>query len=104
MKEQYLILLLQIIKNNGKIDSLIKAGFEYSQVANFINSVKNDGFVEDKNGLLIVSPIGLKKLDELNKKFRRKNADGWISPQEEYRSIKLSKNEIYVPSKKKIKQ
>lgn len=102
MQEQYLILLLQILKNNGGVYSLRKAGLEYSQIASLIHSVEEEGYVENKEDRLVLTNKGLEKLGILNKKFGRKNAEGWISPQEEYRGKKLSKDEIYIPDKRGI--
>ena len=103
MKEQHLILLLQIIRHNGRIDSLVRAGFEYSQIANFIDAAKAEGLIYDKDDILTLSQNGIERLEKLNEKFGRKNADGWISPQEEYRCKKIDINEIYIPSKKRLK-
>jgi len=102
MQDQYLILLLQIIKNNGGVYSLRKAGLEYSQIANLILSVEKEGYAEKKKDQLVLTEKGLEKLHMLNKKFGRKNAERWISPQEEYKGKQISKCDIYIPGKKGI--
>ncbi|MFA6357385.1 MAG: hypothetical protein WCY09_01770 [Candidatus Omnitrophota bacterium] len=102
MQEQYLILLLQILKNNGGVYSLRKAGLEYSQIASLIHSIEKEGYAENKGDQLVLTGSGLEKLAALNKKFGRKNTEGWISLQEEYRVRKLSKDEIYIPDKRKM--
>lgn len=102
MKNQHLILLLQIIKNAGSIDSLLDIGYEYSQIANFIVNIKELGLIAEKDGILCLSDKGREKLEELNQKLKRENFEKWVSPEERSRIEKLKENDIYLPNIKKL--
>lgn len=103
MTDAHLILLLQLIKNNGSIDSLVNLGLEYSQIANLIMQVKEEGYIALKDGILTITNAGIEKLDLLNKKLNRKFSESWISPYEQYRIKQIAKSEVYIPNKRRLR-
>lgn len=102
MNEQTLILFLQIIRGNGYIDELLNRGYEYAQIGGFIVQCKEEGLLVESEGKTTLSDKGLSKLNELNEKYGRLNAEQWISPDETSIVARLKKGEIYVPEGKKL--
>ncbi|SDF84902.1 hypothetical protein SAMN04488689_107210 [Paenibacillus sp. cl6col] len=96
--DEDLVLLLQLLKRNGNIQSLHKQGYQYSQIANLINFVieKNLAYYTDTG--LTLSNEGEEALLLFNRNLRRKNSEAMISPQAEYKISKIGKYEIYLPS------
>ncbi len=104
MNEKALILFLQIVKGNGVLDELLKKGFDYSQIVNFITETKKSGFVKDvpEQGLVVTSQ-GAEVLKRLNLKYARYNSAQWISPDDNVRIEKKHHTEIFVPKKGSFK-
>lgn len=94
-----IVLLLQLVQRNGKIENLTKQGFQYSQVAEMITFVVESKFVEFSSQGMYLTVAGKDVLASYNKKLDRKYAETIISPQKEY---KLDKQnciyDIYLPS------
>jgi len=103
MKEQVLQKVLLIVKGNGNITSLLKDGFKYSQIAEFVNHIITENFVErnEKNSLEI-SEKGLQKLEELNSKHKRNNSNKWIVPDYKSRIEKLKENDVFLPNQNEL--
>lgn len=102
MKNEDLILLLQLIKKNGNIDNMIKQGYQYSQVAKFISHLIENNYVVFTDERILLSVKGDELLKSLNKKFQRKNSESFISPQLEYKlDVKKNIYDIYLPDSHK---
>lgn len=102
IKNEELILLLQLVKKNGNIDIMIKQGYQYSQIAEFISIlIKNDYAVFTEQGISL-SVQGDELLNLLNKKNQRKYSESLISPQIEYKlDVKKGIYDIYLPNNHK---
>lgn len=97
MKDEHLVLLLQLIENKGSVDSLLKLDLQYSQIADMIAFLLEDKLITlDEEGMRITSD-GSSKFAELNEKLGRKKIESWISPQLEYKMEKKDKFDIYLP-------
>ncbi|MEK0224379.1 winged helix-turn-helix domain-containing protein [Bacillus proteolyticus] len=95
MTEKYIILLLQLVKTNGSVSSLLDLGLEYSQIATYINFLaENDLVTSNDAGKLEITKLGLEKLKKLTK---IENHNLWISPQNEFKIEKRNKFDIYLP-------
>lgn len=99
-----MILLLQIIKTNGTVSSLLKTGLAYSQIARSISTLIEEGLCTHGNELLELTAEGRLKLSQLNEKYKRFGPSGWISPKLEHEISAIDKFDIFVPSKKAIKK
>lgn len=97
IKDENLILLLQIIKTNGKVDSLLKKGLEYSQIAVYLRFAIDNKYANINNGMLSITDEGVDKLASLNASYGRFKQNSWISPLEEYKIEKMNKFDIYLP-------
>ena len=104
ISDKYLLLLLQIIKGNGDISSLLSAGYDYFQVSQLINHAKSEGYVRSKKGIMELSESGVVFVDDLNKKMERYNAESWISPAYSEQIDKITEDEIYIPKRRKIRK
>ena len=78
------LLLLQLIKNNGKIENLTKQGYEYSQVAKMISDFIEKEFIAFSPEKIELTSEGEKELTYLNAKLKKKKIEKFISPQKEY--------------------
>lgn len=96
--DEDLILLLQLVKRNGNIESLHNRGYQYSQIAALINIVfeKNLAYYTEEG--LSLTDEGEEALQISNKNLKRKNSEAMISPQTEYIINKISKYDIYLPA------
>jgi hypothetical protein len=103
MTDKALILLLQIVRGNGDLSVMIKNGYDYSQIADFLSKIIKANFVEEKNEETVITKLGTMKLKELNNKYARFNSEQWISPDDLARIPPLTKSDIYIPRDKQPK-
>jgi len=102
IKKEELILLLQLIKKNGNIDNMIKQGYQYSQVANYISFIVENNYANYNEQGISLTKAGDELLSSLNKKSNRKNSGALISPQFEYKlDKKISVFDVYLPNNHK---
>lgn len=101
MKDRYLFHILQIVRYEGTIDSLINLGLEYSQIVSLISDATNQGYIRSNDGVLELTQLGLDKIDELNEKLYKISTTKWILPKDELRIEKIDKFEVYLPNPKK---
>lgn len=94
---EHLVLLLQLVKRNGNIESLHNQGYQYSEIAQLLNLVIDDKLAYYTEEGLTLSSKGESLLLELNKNLQRKNSEAMISPQTEYLINKISRYDIYLP-------
>lgn len=92
------LLLLQLIKNNGKIENLTKQGYEYSQIAKMMGEFIERDFIAFSPDKMELTSEGENELELLNAILNKKKIDKFISPQKEY-IIENKKNiyDIYLP-------
>ncbi|MFR1709602.1 MAG: hypothetical protein ACLSV2_11935 [Clostridium sp.] len=95
MKDEILVLLLQIIKNNENIQRLMEYGLEYYQMAEYINLALNQDYVIIQADKLVVTEKGIDKIKLLNQSTKNQ----WIRPLYEKRVNRLDKYDIYIPLK-----
>jgi predicted transcriptional regulator len=99
MTQKHLILLLQIMKGNGNITSLINQGLTYSQIANYTDFVIEKEYISIIDNKFKITEKGEKRLKSLNTKLNRKNSNMWISPRYECKVEKMKLSDIYIPKK-----
>ncbi|MBK5347792.1 hypothetical protein JFU03_26645 [Bacillus sp. TH44] len=92
-----ILVILQLIKNNGNIQEIINAEVSFSMVYGYISHIKRNGLVTDIYGDLKLTDLGETKINELNKELKRKHSEEWISPQYEYMIEKWDKFKVYLP-------
>lgn len=104
ISDKYLLLLLQIIKGNGDVRSLLSVGYDYYQIAQLINHAKSEGYIVSKDGAMELSEAGDFFIQDINKKMGRYDAESWISPAYSKQIEKIKEEEIYIPKRKKIRK
>ncbi|MCU4788185.1 hypothetical protein OCF11_28055 [Bacillus cereus] len=92
-----ILVILQLIKNNGNIQEIINSEVSFSMVYGYISHIKRNGLVTDIYGDLKLTDLGETKINELNKELKRKHSEEWISPQYEYMIEKWDKFKVYLP-------
>jgi hypothetical protein len=97
MQLEVKLLLLKIVKYNGDVTPLVKLGYEYAQVMDFLNELLNEKLLIKEGYQLNITSAGLSTIEDLNKEFKRKDASNWIEPDLASRISKIDKNEIFLP-------
>lgn len=97
MQLEVKLLLLKIVKYNGDVSPLIKLGYEYAQVMDFLNLLLKENLLSREGYQLNITKVGLNEIEVLNKKFKRKDASKWIEPDLSSRISKIDKTEIFLP-------
>ena len=95
MSESHLILLLQLIYAGADVDALLRRGLQFSQIAGLIEQVVNNRFVEEIDGNLKLTELGLEKLRAGKKYYSSRTV--WISPLDEFRIEKIGNDDIFLP-------
>lgn len=101
MKDEHVIYLLQVVKNNGNLSPL-SSKYSYAHIAQEISCFIQQGYIADDNGFLELSAAGLKYLKQLQRK-QEAGYGGFIQPQIEYKITASSIDDIYIPDAKIIK-
>lgn len=96
------ILLLKIIKNNGKISLLRDRGLTHSQIAMMIKNHKTAGNILITANDIFLTPKGIEILKNNLSKVMPRKKDQWILPQEHRYSTPISFEKIILPKGKKI--
>tara|TARA_B100000315_G_scaffold252855_1_gene290506 strand:- start:1375 stop:1677 length:303 start_codon:yes stop_codon:yes gene_type:complete len=96
MQEIVKLSILNSVKNNSNLTTLLRLGLVYSQISHCIIELSKEGYLITEEGVLKLTPKGLETLDRLNAKFGP--AKG-ILPDKYSRIKKIGKNKIYVPLK-----
>ena len=94
--------LLDIILKNGSINRLTREGVELEQIADFINILTSENFIEYKNEKIKLTSTGLKELKKLEIIFKKTTKSEWILPDEKNRIAKLEKSFIFVPKQNEL--
>lgn len=97
MQLEVKLLLLKIVKYNGDVSPLVKLGYEYAQVMDFLNLLLEEKLLSREGYQLNITDAGLSKIEELNKEFKRNDASKWIEPDLASRISKIDKTEIFLP-------
>ena len=98
MQEIVKLSILNSVKNNSNLTTLLRSGLEYSQISHKIIELSEDGYLITEEGILKLTPKGLDTLDRLNTKFGHAK---WIEPDGSSRIKKIGINHIYIPVKRK---
>lgn len=102
-KEQ-ILLLLQIAKTNGNVMALVRNGMELSKLSRLISSLSMQGVLSVGNDYVRLTSKGEIYLKSLAKSLGKKGLYAYFSVEDYCRnSIKLSSEDIYIPTKKNKK-
>lgn len=102
MRSDVKLLLLKLVKHNGNISSLIKSGYHYSQIIDFLGQLIEEGKLEKTESGIVITDPGDLEIEILNKKLQRKDSSVWIEPDIGHKISSIDKNEVFLPSKDEI--
>lgn len=65
--EELTLLLMQIIRNDGNIDTLLDNGFTYSSLSSSISRLKEEGLIETDTSHILLSDEGRGWFDRITR-------------------------------------
>ena len=90
--------LLKIMKYNGNIWELVHGGYEFGQVAYFLDKLKENHYIcADANGKITITPIGEAFLSGFEANNSIKKYSKWVMPRNEMWNKPAGSTFIYVP-------
>ncbi|MED3860853.1 winged helix-turn-helix domain-containing protein [Priestia megaterium] len=95
--KRLILVILQLIKHDGNVQSIISQDVDFSMVYGYISHLKRNGLVTDIYGDLQLTDVGIQLINQLNTEFKRTHSEKWISPQYEYIIEKWDKFKVYLP-------
>jgi len=101
IKPLYILKMLHAVQHHLSVDGFLEIGLEYYQIAKIISELLQNGFIVDADDGLRLTELGVKKLEELNKRLNPANSQNWILPSDENRIPKIDKFDLYLPKKRK---
>jgi hypothetical protein len=101
MKDEVCLLFLKIVKYNGNLSPLTNLGYDYPQISELITNSMRENLAENKNGRLILTPLGENEILRLSKVLNKKK-NSWIEPKIDARIEKINENTIYLPNRMKL--
>lgn len=102
MNEKQLYTLLNVIKTNGDIRKLKREGLDYKEIAELTKIAITKEYVCYDNDVVKLSDKGLKKIKELDDRYKIINKDLWIEAENKSKIPKLEKKFIFLPNQNEI--
>lgn len=98
MDEQLTYKLLKIMKHNGNVWELIYSGYEFGQVAFFLDMIKHNQYISiDETGKASISSAGETFITEFESNNCIKQYSKWILPRNEMWQKPVNPAFIYIP-------
>ena len=98
MDEQLTYQLLKIMKHNGNVWELISVGYEFGQVAFFLDTLKQEHYIAlDETGKTLITPDGEAFLFRFEENNHIKRYSKWVLPRSEMWSKPAGSSFIYIP-------
>lgn len=97
MNSPYFAVLLQVVREHGGIDPLLRRGLEVAQVADLLSEAKAAGLILRTGSGLEVTESGMRLLGASMKRGQLGARGGWIRPLDEHRLPQLSPEEPFLP-------
>ena len=97
MDEQLTYQLLKIMKHNGNVWELISGGYEFGQVAFFLDTLKQEHYIAlDEIGKTLITPDGEAFLSRFEENNHIKRYSKWVLPRSEMWSKPVGSSFIYI--------
>jgi hypothetical protein len=87
MEDKLLQILLSNIINNGSINSLLEYGLDFKEIAQLTDFAINNQYIIVSNKEIVLSELGMEKLQTLRKDHKNIPKKDWISI--EKKSLKI---------------
>ncbi len=102
MQEKELYLLLNVIKQNGDIQRLVREGISYLQIAELTNEAILMKLVTYQNDKIELSELGIMKFEEIKNTYKRTSKEEWIEKDKKSQIAQIDKNAIFVPRQNEL--
>jgi hypothetical protein len=102
MNEKNLYILLKIIFNNSSVKQLSREGMSFSKIAVLTSESIKDGLIIQTNDRIMLSEIGIEKLKELEKNYKKTNKEEWIMKDLKNKIVKLDENILFLPRQNEL--
>ena len=102
MKNKYIYLLLEIIKNNGNVKRLTHEGLKFSEIADLTSEIISKKYADYNEDNIFLTELGLKSLAEFSENFKERDKNNWIIKEEKSKIKKLDKDFIYLPNQNEL--
>lgn len=93
----YVYILLQIIKENASLDPLISSGLTYKDIGDLMEVVFAEKYIIQDNTSIKLTESGIEFLAYLEKKRKNRNKNEWIEVDKRSKIAKIDKKFIYLP-------
>ena len=97
MSDEEMMQLLEAIKNNSNLYSLLNRGYKPSQISSLIKEAIEGNNCVYNEGSLRLTQTGEKRLARYYKQFRILGLKAWVRPRYEFKMTKAKKYDIVVP-------
>lgn len=89
MSGSHMILLLQLIHANGDVNSLLRKGLQFSQIAQLMSEAEVSGLLKEEDDNLVLTEAGFAKIKTGIESNKQRKDGGWISPLDKFRRDKI---------------
>ena len=87
-----------IISKDGDKDTLIKAGYSYSDIGQFCNELIEDRLIKRQDSYFVLTSEGISLINKYLESEKSKGFSKYVIPFDNYRKVKLSLDDIYIPN------
>lgn len=99
--QEQILLLLQIVKTNGNVMTLVRNGMELSKLSRIISTLSMNGILCVGNDFVELTSKGEDYLKQIAKSLGKRGLYAYFGVEDYYRnSIKISTEDIYIPTKR----
>lgn len=96
-QEEKELLLMQLIKVDGSINSFIEAGLNYVDVYKLIQCYKKRKYIMMKEDKLLLTQLGEVRFNEVCLHLNKRGLYKYLSPNIKYRLDPIRLEKIYIP-------
>ena len=102
--KQWMLALLQIIRANGNINTLLNDEFTFLKFSESMRLLKRQGFIRIQEDRTMLTPKGYSLYTSLCKELGLRGLYRYLMPDLRNRLYPISLDDIYIPKKKRIKE
>lgn len=95
------LIFLKVLNGKGKIDTLIKAGYTYSEVGGNCNELVEAGLIKEKGKNFELTELGRNQLKEMISSRDKRGIEKYILEFSKFNRVRLLEDEVYIPQKMK---
>ena len=93
------IILLTIIQKNGSVNTLVKAGYSYSDIGYFCNELIESSLIIKTENRYVLTKSGEKVLVNYKENNDLKGYSKYVIPFDKYHKSTFTQDDIYIPNR-----